>query len=111
MKICPICKKEFDTYSTIYCSLSCSNKARTSKNAIRYLQNPKMCKGCKGPIPYHGRWYNTFCSASCSARFNNTRREKKVVERTCLDCGIIRKKSRRPLCDKCVIIKQIREYG
>lgn len=74
MNSCPICLNN-STY--IYCSLTCSNKDRLRKNELKYNEKPKLCKQCQNPVPYLKRWYNVFCSHSCSATFNNQQRVKK----------------------------------
>ena len=61
-----------------YCSLSCSNIGRTTKNEAKYNLNPKKCKQCEGAIPYLKRHFNIFCSSSCAATYSNTRRELKL---------------------------------
>lgn len=85
MNICPICNKNA-TY--IYCSLSCSNRARArktdkrKKNQEQYDFNPKLCKHCSKIIAYDNR-RNKFCSRTCGAIFNNShfpRRTKKYRE-------------------------------
>ena len=75
MNQCLVCSKE--TRYT-YCSLSCSNTSRTTKNEAKYhLLNPKLCKQCQLAIPYVKRFTNDFCSHSCSATYSNTRRKCK----------------------------------
>lgn len=110
MSICPVCEKSFDTYYTTYCSRSCGNKARTAKNEVKYLKNPKLCKQCEGPIPYRGRHDSVFCSRACSAKFNNARRAKK--EYTCSNCGVVKKQTRRTtLCRNCRFVVIVHEFG
>jgi predicted nucleic acid-binding Zn ribbon protein len=71
-----------------YCSLSCSNRARSKKNESKYFLNPKSCKTCSSPIPYARRFSNVFCSSSCSAIFNNGERTRKPKNyRICNVCG------------------------
>ena len=43
----------------------------------KYNLNPKLCKQCNGPISYEKMINkNAFCSHSCSAKYNNIRRER-----------------------------------
>ena len=49
-----------------------------------YESNPTKCLQCGEPLSYRHR-YDKFCSHSCSATYNNTRRKKKVSE--CVNCG------------------------
>ena len=54
-----------------------------------YNQTPKKCKHCKSPLPYEKRG-NTFCSKSCSAKYNNRgicRHGAKRIYFECLNCG------------------------
>lgn len=77
MNHCEFCGKEA---AKIYCSLSCSNKARTDKNEAKYMLNPKRCKSCGEPIAYVARFASIYCSRSCAAHENNKipKRKKKV---------------------------------
>jgi hypothetical protein len=42
----------------------------------QYNQNPKKCKQCNTPITYDRR-RNNYCNQSCSASYNNKKRQKK----------------------------------
>ena len=77
MNHCQFCGKEAANF---YCSLSCSNKARTAKNEAKYMLHPKRCKSCENPIAYAARFSNIYCSKSCAAHENNKipKRKKKV---------------------------------
>lgn len=69
----------------------------------RYLQNPKHCKCCGAIIPYEHRT-NTFCSSSCSAKFNNEKRCKviSVADRQTNAVKQIRTyKDRSRICEHC----------
>lgn len=50
---------------------------------LKYLSNPKLCKQCQEQIPLGEEdrpcliRQKTFCDSSCSARYNNSRRESK----------------------------------
>jgi predicted nucleic acid-binding Zn ribbon protein len=59
-----------------------NEKARIAKE--NYEQNKKFCLHCTNEISYERR-ANSFCSQSCSATFNNLKREKKIIN--CLFCG------------------------
>lgn len=62
-----------------YCSLHCAKKAigkaKKEKNFQNYLLNPKKCKNCHTPIEFKHRKINLFCSRSCSAIYNNARKD------------------------------------
>jgi hypothetical protein len=51
-----------------------------------YKDNPTFCFQCGEPICYEKR-FNKFCSHSCSAKFNNVRKEKKKI--SCLNCSSV----------------------
>ena len=71
---CPICGSYAER---IYCSLSCSNRARRIRHIEHYNNSPKRCP-CGNPIPFGKRHWNTYCSHSCAAKVNNRKRPKKV---------------------------------
>jgi hypothetical protein len=48
-----------------------------------YLKNPNYCECCGSELDYKLR-KNKFCSKSCSAKFNNTKRQKKT--KLCVLC-------------------------
>lgn len=68
-----------------YCSLSCVSTHRGILNEQQrraaYDLNPKMClrDGCDNPIQYVNRKTARYCSRSCSATVNNTRRVRRPV--------------------------------
>jgi hypothetical protein len=39
-----------------------------------YYQDPKRCLQCDEPVPYDKKADSSFCSRSCAARYNNSRR-------------------------------------
>lgn len=47
------------------------------KKIAEYNLHPKLCEQCGGPIPYRGKYLkgSRFCSSSCAAKFNNSRRD------------------------------------
>lgn len=49
-------------------------KRQKEKRVKEYYQNPKLCLNCDSPVPYEKKGVNKFCSRSCSATYNNTRR-------------------------------------
>lgn len=51
------------------------SKERKLRRKEEYDASPKLCKGCGAPIPYEKR-KNSFCSSSCSAVYNNTKRSR-----------------------------------
>lgn len=55
----------------------------------KYEKSPRKCKTCEKPIPYSSR-LNKFCSLSCAAKYNNTRRilpKPAIKKRECFLCG------------------------
>jgi hypothetical protein len=61
------------------------HQASHNKRIENYNTNPIYCFQCGEVICYEKR-FNKFCSHSCSAIFNNVRKEKKKV--TCSKCSI-----------------------
>ncbi len=53
---------------------------------ISYEQNPIKCY-CGNTIPFKERNKQKYCSHSCSAKINNTTREKKIKRESCLSCN------------------------
>jgi 5-methylcytosine-specific restriction endonuclease McrA len=74
MNKCLVC---FEPTKYTYCSLSCSNTGRLTKNKEKYLLNPKCCPGCNQPIDYEKRLDNKYCSHSCAAKISNASRTRK----------------------------------
>lgn len=62
------------------------------ERVANYKNNPKCCFQCGEAIIYKKR-FNKFCCHSCSAIFNNLRKEKHKI--TCLKCSIVFTPSRR----------------
>lgn len=60
------------------------NKARKLKTYEDYIADPKLCLNCQSPISFEHRHDNKFCSRSCSATYNNTKKPKKYH---CIVCG------------------------
>lgn len=60
-----------------------------------YEENPKCCKYCGKPIPFEERNRKEFCNQSCSASYNNIRRNGNTERKSpdpnkkyyCLSCG------------------------
>lgn len=109
MKVCSVCQKQFDTYSTIYCSIACGNRGRSIKRVLAYLKNPKLCKLCKNVISFRYRNENTYCSRKCSAIENNG--GVVLPRRKCLGCENFVKSTESTYCSKaCWQEKLYREY-
>ena len=49
-------------------------------NEEKYLQNPKLCRHCNSILSYDDR-AKQFCNHTCSATFNNLKRDKKIQDR------------------------------
>ncbi len=54
------------------------NNNKAKKNEEIYYRNPKHCKQCSSILPYCS--YKDFCNRSCSATFNNKKRNAPSVE-------------------------------
>lgn len=56
-------------------------------NIEEYNKSPKLCKFCEIILSYDKR-YNDFCSRSCGAKFNNSKRERSPSKKLeqCLFC-------------------------
>lgn len=90
MRNCFICNLPYEKGIGICCSRQCHNKrintrsrendrhVRAAQQRIRdYESNPKLCANCNKPLTYeqfHQR--QKFCSHSCSAIDNNSKRDK-----------------------------------
>jgi predicted nucleic acid-binding Zn ribbon protein len=61
-----------------------AHKAAYDKRVYEYYSNPTRCKFCNSVLPYKHR-KNKFCNQSCSASFNNAKRQAKY--KICLNCG------------------------
>lgn len=53
-----------------------------------YLKNPKRCLHCGGVIPYKSHKRKSFCSSSCAASYNNSKRAIKPQPKFCKYCGL-----------------------
>jgi len=65
-----------------------TNALKKQKRIASYMDNPNSCKHCETILDYDNR-HKKFCSSSCSASYNNLRREKRSTTTTwnCLNCG------------------------
>ena len=84
------------------------HQAASQKRINDYNDNPKKCFQCGGAISHEKR-FNKFCSHSCSAIFNNVRKEKKKI--TCLKCSVtfISSRSNRKYCSNSCQAKEKNE--
>lgn len=58
------------------------NNASSLKKQLaieKYLENPNRCLNCNGILPYQSR--KKFCNRSCSATFNNKKRDASIYRR------------------------------
>lgn len=70
-------------------------KAHLNKKAREdaYYSSPKRCLLCDAVIPYAKKNHAKYCSLSCAAKVNNSKRKKKPnvlthkTEKVCLMCG------------------------
>jgi len=67
IKTCPACSKEYyvpacRSITAKYCSVSCHNKNKATKRAIK---NKRICKNC-GKLYIPSQWYQKFCSMDCA---------------------------------------------
>ena len=67
---------------------------------LEYNNNPKLCKECKSALPYEKR-NNKFCSNSCSAIFNNLKRENMTeTTKKNISISLSGKKKSQEFCKK-----------
>jgi hypothetical protein len=65
----------------------------------KYLQSPNICKHCSSVIPYEKRKSSLlFCGHSCSAAYNNVRRQKKL--KIVSDSSSIVEKQKKDIVEK-----------
>lgn len=74
-----------ETKNPKFCSLSCSVKTQR-RNAPR-KDKTKQCAECQQDFQYK-ELSQRFCSRSCSAKYNNARKEPKIIDK---DYGIVRR--------------------
>lgn len=48
------------------------------KRISEYYKNPLVCPVCGKPIPYKDKAWKKFCSPSCAAKYNNSKRDKSI---------------------------------
>jgi hypothetical protein len=64
------------------------SKEEYEQKKLAYDQNPNLCKHCENPLTYKQVLnLSTYCSRSCAAKFNNSKRLKANTKCTCLHCG------------------------
>lgn len=77
---------------------------KSTKAKEKYSQSPKECPICKNSISYEKR-ENKFCSHSCSAKHNNTLREKR--KKKCIGCDNLWEKNEKnrhnKYCSQCIL--------
>ncbi len=80
MKLCLVCKKEFEeTSNKKYCSKECREKAHHKTHDV-------YCCYCGKEIKRSNRFKNFFCSKKCALKF----RYDNLTENTsCIECGKI----------------------
>lgn len=71
MNRCPNCGQE--THKK-YCCVKCQNEYQNFLKIKKYYDAPKTCAYCGKELEYERR-SNKFCSRSCSASYNNSRRK------------------------------------
>ena len=88
----PVCKSDINKESSLPSYNTCMRRGisltdlnREFKQKYYYL-GPKMCKQCSTVIPFESHT-NVFCSHSCSATFNNTRKISNSKLSRCQHCG------------------------
>ena len=76
-------------------------QAIKEKHLALYLANPSYCKHCGIMIPFDKK-YNSFCSRSCSATFNNTGQIRSKFEKVhCQICGTLTNHNNKYCSKKC----------
>lgn len=65
-----------------------TNALKKQERIDQYMENPNSCKQCGTVFDYSNRT-KKFCNSSCSATYNNLRRESRAPSVTwnCLNCG------------------------
>jgi len=67
----------------------------------KYLENPNTCANCSAIISYDKK-RNKFCSHSCAAQLNNSKRPSKILDKKCQMCtNIISRGSSKYCSNKC----------
>jgi hypothetical protein len=86
-----------------------------NESVQRYLQHPNICPQCNNPILPQGKSdiqhtkRKKFCSSSCSATYNNTRKPKKPPKPVsyCITCRQpLKFPGKTGMCRQCVLNKQ-----
>lgn len=70
-----------------------------------YKENPNKCKFCNSDLVYEKR-RNVFCSSSCSATYNNSKRKKSKICDNCKKEFIPRRSTQKYCCEECSKLKQ-----
>jgi len=75
------------------------HKSAFQKRIENYNKTPKKCLHCLQNLSYDKR-FGKFCSHSCNAVFNNTKRGITIYKKTCLGCSSVFKfpKNNRKYC-------------
>lgn len=87
---CIYCRKEYsifgidthflrthgsDNEKEIFSQAAVSNKNKSARAKVLYESKPKKCSFCGESLPYDKR-RSTFCSHTCSAKYNNQKRSE-----------------------------------
>ncbi len=82
-----------------FCSADCSAKSRSKNNSVTVV-----CDNCSTTftrtLSEFNKSDNHFCSRSCSASFNNTKKPKRKLTRTCVECSEVVFTYRHMRCEK-----------
>lgn len=86
-----------------YCSVVCSRIHKGillhKKSIENYLLNPKLCKKCNDVISYSQRKSNRFCSRSCAATYNNSKKDWANIKTGPTPKSKVPKTSRKKRCN------------
>jgi len=63
-----------------------TQQAQKQERIDFYMSDPKKCKQCDSILEYEDR-NKTFCNSSCSASYNNAKRDITKVTWNCLNCN------------------------
>lgn len=90
---CEWCGSAKSRYGKRFCSLSCGQKWRVTKESVERIPQTRQCKQCGADFQVSGKnARKTFCNRSCAASFNNSHTPKRVSTRVpgpefCTVCG------------------------
>jgi len=104
---CKICNKKYakiQAYAGHHSTHSKKFQGFITKQREAYYKNPKTCRRCSAVLPH--KTCNIFCSHTCSAIYNNLKKERKYKQfGLCSNCNTsyLKKGAKKYCCRKCQI--------